>query len=488
MTAVGTTGVSQRSLVRRALAGHTSLGLLAAALMYVIALTGTLAMFHDRWQRWERPDLPEYASLPPAAVTVAMKAALASGQGKSRITHVAVQLPTDDLPRATVSTDGGSWHVDATGRLVGGAEPGWADFVATLHETLLLPSLWGYWLVGALGVVLAALAATGVLAHPRIVRDAFRLRWRQGPHIARVDWHNRLGVWTLPFTLAIALTGAVLGLGSIAASLLASAYYHGSVEQAYAPIFGRAPPIQGAAGQIADAAAAMIALRAIAPSARPTSLTVQGPGTSGQTIQIIATHPQRLIYGESYWFDARGRPLGKAGLADGALGQQAAASVYGLHFGNYGGLAVELAYQLFGLALCAITATGPSIWLRKRCRRGVASPCLVACWDVVVWGTPLLLILAAWLRFAGGAGAQLSLLFWGGMGAFLLAATARPAWVNRAHGRTVVFGTLATTGLGHVLLFLPNALSVQMIDLVAVFVGACALGVSNYISGKTSSS
>ena len=65
------------------------------------------------------------------------------------------------------------------------------------------------------------LALTGVLAHPRIVRDAFRLRWRQGPHIARVDWHNRLGVWTLPFAIAIALTGAVLGLSTIGFTLLA---------------------------------------------------------------------------------------------------------------------------------------------------------------------------------------------------------------------------------------------------------------------------
>ena len=33
------------------------------------------------------------------------------------------------------------------------------------------------------------------------------------------------------------------------------------------------------------------------------------------------------------------------------LGQQIAASIYNLHFGNFGGLPVKLAYIVFGIAL-----------------------------------------------------------------------------------------------------------------------------------------
>ena len=45
-------------------------------------------------------------------------------------------------------------------------------------------------------------ALTGVLAHPRIFRDAFRLRARDRGGIGLADWHNRLGVWTLPAVAA----------------------------------------------------------------------------------------------------------------------------------------------------------------------------------------------------------------------------------------------------------------------------------------------
>ena len=44
-----------QSFVKRALAGHASIGLLAGALIYLIAITGAMIVVHDRWQRWEQP-------------------------------------------------------------------------------------------------------------------------------------------------------------------------------------------------------------------------------------------------------------------------------------------------------------------------------------------------------------------------------------------------------------------------------------------------
>src|SRR3546814_7541286 len=103
-------------------------------------------------------------------------------------------------------------------------------------------------------------------------------------------------------------------------------------------------------------------------------IILHDPGTRGQHVQLLAEHPQRLIYGESYNFDANGRFLGAVGLADGHLGQQMAASTYNLHFGNFGGLPVKFAYFGLGLALTLVVATGTSIWLGKRARRGLHEP------------------------------------------------------------------------------------------------------------------
>lgn len=434
MTVNAVVAETQPGLVRRALAGHGALGLLVAGLLYIVALTGTLAVMHDRWQRWEQPGVPEFVMLSPAAAQAAMVTAVAEA-GPSPVT---LQLPTDDLPRAIVSTARGSWYLDRTGRRTARVAAGWTDFIVALHETLLLPASWGYALVGALGVALGSLCLTGVLAHPRIVRDAFRLRWRQGAPIARVDWHNRLGVWTLPFTIAVALTGAVLGLGTVAFALLAAMYNGGDVQRAYAPVYGGVPAADARPAPLPNIAAALATLHARAPRARPVTLTVTAPGTRGEETAIIAVQPRRLIYGEAYRFDARGRLLGTVGLADGTLGQQAAASAYGLHFGDRGGLALELAYVAFGTALCAIVATGPWIWLHKRRRRGLGGARLSACWNAGVWGTPILLLLAAGLRAALGDRAPLTLFFWCGLAAVTALAAIRPAWISLKQCRSVM--------------------------------------------------
>jgi uncharacterized iron-regulated membrane protein len=459
-------------LVQRALGGHAAIGLLAGALMYIICLTGTLAVIHDRFARWEQPGAPEMATLAPDAAQAAMQAAIAAEAGKPRTTHLYVRMPNSDLPRAAVTTDSGGWTVDRAGRLAGREGDAWTSFLVDLHETLHLPATWGLILVGALGVVLAALAVTGVVAHPRIIRDAFRLRTRHGAQIARADWHNRLGVWTLPFAIAIALTGAFIGLGGVGVSVLAKAYAGGQTEKIYAPLFGGegAPDLKPA--PLPDIAAALRTLAARAPGTRPTYVIVHDPGTRGQHVQIIAAHPRRLIYGETYGFDARGRWLGGVGLADGTIGQQAASSTYNLHFGNYGGLPVEIAYLLFGLALCVVTATGTTLWLEKRRRRGLPVDRLAACWQMVVWGTPLALTWLIWLRAAAGIEAPLGLVFWAMLAVGVALATARPGCFAGQRLRGVALLSVIATGLVHLLGLRPAALATVALDAVAIVAAA----------------
>jgi len=475
---------TRETLVGRALGGHAALGLLAGALLYVIALTGTLVVIHERWQRWEQPGVAEMATLSPDAAQAALRSALVQDEGKPRTTHFYVRLPSADLPRAVVTTDHGGWYLDTGGRIVARETHGWTEMVIGLHEYLHLPTTWGMMLVGMLGVVLAALCLTGVLAHPRIVRDAFRLRIRHDPQIARADWHNRLGVWTLPFVLAVTLTGGFIGLGSVGFGVLARAYAGGEIEKAYAPVFGREPPPDARPAPLPDISAALRVLRARVPDVTPTYVIVHDPGTRGQHVQVVAEHPHRLIYGETYRFDAAGRWHGPVGLAGGAIGQQAAASTYNLHFGNYGGPAVEIAYLSLGLALCVVTATGTTLWLCKRRRRGMGSHRLEAGWTAVTWGTPLALVATAWLRGALGPDAPLVAGFWGVAGAVLAAAVARPGLVRADTLRTTALGAACATGLGHALLLRPAEPAVLAIDAALVGLPLLALaGLKRFRSG-----
>ncbi|GGB27796.1 hypothetical protein GCM10011380_16770 [Sphingomonas metalli] len=439
----------EQTLVQRSLGGHAAIGLLAGALLYIIALSGTLIVIHERWQRWEQPGVPEMQAIAPAALAEAFAAKLAADAGQPRSTHLYARLPTEALPRTTVTSDHGAMAVDAAGRPVEEEAGGWTEFVIGLHEYLHLPSTVGLILGGALGVMLTALAVTGVVAHPRIVRDAFRLRARGNRQLAQADWHNRLGVWTLPFTLALALTGAFIGLGSLNGTILAKAYHGGDLMKVYGTIFGREGATDFRPAALPDVARAMAEMQRRFPGVRPTYVTIHDPGTVGQHVQILADVPRRLIYGETFNFDAAGRFHGRVGLSDGPLGQQFAASTYKLHFGSFGGLPVELAYMACGLALCVVTATGMSLWLQKRRRKGLAAPRLEGFWTAVVWGTPLVLVALLWWRWAAGAAVPLGGGFWSAMAVLTLVAMLAPRLADPRRMRQVLAASLAVTALGH---------------------------------------
>lgn len=416
------TTAPEPSTVKQALAGHAAIGLVAGALLYIVCLTGTIAVFYPELQRFEQADAPEMSVVTPDAVQRAVTAVLDSERGKPKTTHLYVHLPVEDLPRTTITTDTQAVHVRPDGSLAGPEEIAWSDFLVALHYTLSIPDVYGITLVGALGVMILALALSGVIAHPRIFRDAFRLRARDRGGLALADWHNRMSVWSLPFSIALALTGAVIGLGTVTAYGLAVLNHGGNLEAVYEPIFGEEGKPDKRQAPVPDVATALAYMARHYPGVTITYATLHDPLTAGQEIQVSATHPRRLIFGETYRFDARGRFLGTAGISDGAIGQQAAASNYGLHFGNFGGLPVKLAYLLFGTALTAICATGTYIWLGKRRRRGLDEPRLLKAWDAVVWGVPLVLALTLAARFTLGNAAPFVAIFW--IGSALILASA----------------------------------------------------------------
>jgi uncharacterized iron-regulated membrane protein len=398
--------------VKKGLSAHTAIGLLAGALLYLVCLSGTVLVFYEELQRFEQADAPEMTRIDPDAVQRGIAAVMASERGKPNTTHLYVHMPVPELPRTTITTDSQAVHIDAQGRIARPEQNLWSEFLYALHYSLNVPGLVGMTIVGILGMLMIALAISGVIAHPRIFRDAFTLRARHNGGIALSDWHNRLSVWTLPFGIAISLTGAVIGLAGVTTYAAAARYYNGDILALYATIFGAEPKPDKASAPLADVATALRSMQANHPGIDVTYVTLHDPMTKGQHVQIVGGHSRRLIFGEYYVFDALGKPHGTAGLADGALGQQAAASNYNLHFGNYGGLPVKLAYCVFGLALTVVSATGVYIWLGKRRRRGFCEPRLLGAWHGIVWGAPAGLIATLAVRFVAGNAAPFTTIFW----------------------------------------------------------------------------
>jgi hypothetical protein len=374
-----------QGLVGRMLASHSALGIFIGGVMYLICLSGTVAVFYEELERWEQPNAPVVEDISPEAMS---RAAFSFMEQSEPTKHLYIGLPTADAPRFTVSGDTEGWFADRAGNLVQKVSHEWTHFLIRLHIYLHLPSTLGFTLVGIAGVLLTALIISGFLAHPRIFRDAFAFRWNRSPRLAQADLHNRLSVWASPFHLAIALTGAFIGLSIAFLFVVGLLFYDGDREKAGDALASGDLPADERPAPLADFGAALATLRAAHPGVEPFSVIVHEPGTRGQFIDITAELPRRLVYGERWRFDAEGSLIEKEGWSDGAIGKQIYISTYKVHFGSFGGLPVKLAYFAFGLGLSVVSISGFNIWLIRRRDRGRALPHLELLWTGLTWGAP----------------------------------------------------------------------------------------------------
>lgn len=475
-----------RGLVTRSLGAHGAIGLLAGAMLYLVCLSGMLVVVHHEWQRWEQPDIAEMEALSPAAMQRAMGEMLAAerAEGLSPTTHLYLATPAEDMPRGIVTTDHGGAYIGEDGSLQGPEATPWTQFLIDMHYYLHLPSVWGMTLVGALGAMMVALALTGVLAHPRIFRDAFRMRVRGQARVALTDIHNRLSVWTLPLATAVSLTGAIIGLSIVTSFTVAGTWFGGDQTQVYTPIFGGEAAPDPAPAPLPDVAAALEDAAARMPDVVPGLVIAHDPGTAGQHVQVMGAHERRLIFGEYYNYDAAGNYEGRAGLADGALGQQAASSVYRLHFGNFGGLPIKLVYVLLGLAMTVISGSGVSIWLAKRRQKGLPAEHMQGAWSALVWGAPALIAAAAGLRLIGGATLPLTALFWAAQILLVGIGIWRPAIIGRGL-RGLLALLLLLVGSGHALAHPGASQAALILDGLIILSGLlCALSLRRAGAGK----
>lgn len=388
--------------VKRALAGHSWMGIATGALMYLICISGTIAVLYPQIERWEEPYAPEMAEYDPQA----MEAAFNTYMREADVTpHMYLNLPTNEVPRAAVSTENESRFVNADGSLAMSSEHEWTHFLIDLHLYLTLPNTLGIILVSLIGIGLVALIMTGFLAHPSIVKDAFSWRRDKGNgRIAEVDLHNRLSVWAAPFHLVIAVTGAWFGLALLMILVVSTAEDRSPTELS-AAIFGEEPVLNEQHESLAIAEALRYVETEI-PEGDPWFVVVHEAGTPQQFMEVAVTFPDRLIYSESYRFDPAGNYLGSVGFRDGEVGKQAIYSIYRLHFGHFGGFFVRLLYVVLGAALTVVSVTGINIWLSKRKHQDQWN----GIWTGIVWGTPLGLFLSAVAGLLAGAG--VTTVFW----------------------------------------------------------------------------
>lgn len=452
--------------VKRLRRAHSVLGLALAGLLYVICLSGALAVFYEQFERWEQPLVEE------SRAYSAPQIARAVDRFRSELTtqpdKLYVVLPTASLPRMHLSADDHERYVTADGSLAGAPADGWTHLLVHLHNQLLLPETVGLIITGSIGALLCALILNGLLSHPNLVKELFRWRRDRNDVLRHTDLHNRLGVWGSPFFSMFGITGAFFGLIGVLVAAGAERWFDGDREAVIASVYGADIEVAAAPSRI-DYQRALSELTRLAPDATPIYLMIQSPGTERQFLEIGATLPGRLIYSEIYRFDAGGSPLGHQGLSDGPLARQIAYSVYRLHFGHFGGWASKLLYGVLGLGLAWVCVSGVNIWLARRDHRSVVN----GLWDGLVWGFPIALAASATVALLEGP-AQTAFLATAAL--VPTAAGAMPGLLGQAQLRGLLALSLATLAAVHAGRFGLGQPSVAIvIDAILV---AIALGIA----------
>ena len=381
---------NNKTFVSRVLSAHGAMAVSVCAILYILCFTGSVLVFKDEIELWEQIDEPVVNTISPAAAQKAIEAGFETAVKKE---HLYILMPTDRVQRVLVGTDEGEVFADENGNLAGAVDQPWSEFLLELHYYLTLPNTFGMTVVAIFGVFLFAIILSGFLAHPNIIKDAFAFRRSKSEQIKQVDIHNRLSVWTAPFTIAVTLSGTMIGLATITAIAVGLIKYDGDFEAVFEPIFGEHLPADETIAPVANIERAMHYMNENHADKPIVYVLVHEPRTKGQFIQVYAEHTRRLIYAEKYNFDGAGEFLGTVGSADGHLGQQMADSMYKVHFGYFGGYPVKVAYVLFGIAMLYIIHSGTKIYFLKRRAKGKGSLALEGAWNGVIWGTPGMLLL-----------------------------------------------------------------------------------------------
>lgn len=384
------------NFVRAMLAGHSALGLAFAALIYVVCVTGALAVFVHELARWEQPDAPLVETTPaPDVIAATLRAGYTRALSEGAAHDIYIAGPLRTPGRLQVHYDDhekgieGEWLANGAGELTVPIAAPWSEFIGELHMRLHLPNPWGKYLVGLTGVALFSSLMSGLLSHPRIFKDAFMLRWGGSRRLQEADIHNRLGVWGLPFHVVVSVTGALLGLSALVIGMLALAAYDGDRSKAVAVLFGPPPTNDSAPAPIPDLAAMIAEVQTREPNAEFSNAFIQHIGTAGQVVQLGMHMPNRVARSETFRFDAQGKLVAPADTRNGGVGKWILGALQPLHFGWFAGILSKLLYGVLGLALAVVTHTGVTIWLSRRRDKGRPAPGWERVWAVVGWSQPL---------------------------------------------------------------------------------------------------
>jgi uncharacterized iron-regulated membrane protein len=370
---------------------HGWAGIPLALLLYVVLVTGMMAVFSKEIGDWSSPALGD---APPALDSGTSRSLMAAAATVEPRFHEAVAVyPVagdrlwaffhrhDVSPDGFVFAHGVGFEFDRRdGRIVSrfegveddvnrAHEPrGLAKFLVDLHVSLHIPFPWGMLLTGAIGLALLVITISGLLVHRYLIRDLFTLR-RRVPKLLLRDLHAVAGSWNLPFAVLLAFTGSYLSLFvPLGQPVIAQFGYGGDQTPMFELFEGATIAEDPTPAQMSDIDA-MLGDAGSRSGTSPERVDILHWGRRDAAVLVSMSpnerdlRPSRYVYsGATGAFVAQRPGLGKAPSVGGAANE----FVGGLHFGRFAGVASKALWFSLAFCLAYVTLSGLLLWTQRR--------------------------------------------------------------------------------------------------------------------------
>lgn len=456
---------------------HTWSGLIVGWILYFIFVTGTAGYFYVEIDRWMRPEQPLAVAYPSAARSAAEADAFLRAEAADA-DYWRINLPVGrqskqlDVTWGKGETPfggivGQKVYVPATGVFADEAKPratqgGYGLY--RMHWKLhYLPQMLGVFIVGLCTMAMLVAIITGVIAHKRIFTDFFTFRPRKGQR-SWLDFHNLMGVLSLPFLIMITYSGLIFYTVTYVPSGVQAAFkgepqsYWRHIEpdlRITAP--GPASPMAPLEGVVEAAGAAW-------NGPGPDMLVVLNPLRANSQVVALHSGAGTLLrdVGERLVFDGATGKLIDRHTSSASAPHAVYSGLLGLHEGVFAGAILRWLYFGSGLLGCALVATGLVLWtVKRRAKQGAQGEepfghRLVECLNIgTVAGLPVGVAAYFWANrlipadMAGRQNWEFHALFiaWGLLLIYPCFRPARRAWVETLSFAAAAFGLLPLINL-----------------------------------------
>lgn len=366
----------QRDRLKRLNHLHAVVGLALGWLLFVVCFSGSVAMLYEEIEGWENPALR--APLPEAPVPINPMVDRFIEQQPGTVSNLFLTLPDDARPyyflSASVELEDGNERIGqrfhaSTGELINTSEDGPSLWLLRFHQNLQIERRLGRSLVGVAGVFMLLSLLTGVIIHRKMLRDLYKIRWHRSFHLKWKDLHTGIGVWTLPFSLTISFTGAILGLVVLFLPILALVAFKGDQDRAVEAVVGAPQEPAGIHANMAPLEELLLRIDA-ETAYRPLRVSLENYGDANARYKVFADADRELVRFVEIDADAVTGQYGAPSVLFGAVPDSTIGYVYAaltpLHYGTYGGTPLKLVYFFTGLLVSISITIGTLIYLERR--------------------------------------------------------------------------------------------------------------------------